>query len=85
MKAILTRYRPQTNTKPARVLATDSDGNKVMVNVSTYDSAEMAHDGAAISLCWKMNWSGKLASGGLGSDKVVYVWVSEAAPLIIIN
>ena len=71
MKAILTKYHGPTNTRGARISATDGDGNRVTV---PYDfAARDPHDEAALVLCRKMGWSGALVRGGLKSGNV-YVW-----------
>jgi len=78
MKAITTKYHGHTPTRPATVSATDLDGNKAVVNVSAYDSADLAHDGAAIALCRKMGWGeGPLMRGSIKIGNV-YVFDQHA-------
>lgn len=73
MKAILTKYHGPTNTRGARISATDGDGNRVTV---PYDhAARDPHDAAALALCRKMGWLGTLAKGGTKTGNV-YVWTA---------
>lgn len=82
MKAIVTKYIGPTNTKGARVKASDMDGNSVIVS---YDHASInPHRHAATALCEKMGWTGKLAEGGMGSGNV-YVFIDELTPYITVE
>ena len=68
MKAIETHYLGATNFKGSRIVASDSDGNRVCVG---YDhGASDPHEVAARALCAKMGWSGKLTSGHTKRGKV---------------
>jgi hypothetical protein len=61
MKAITTRYIGQTDRRPARIIASDSDGNRFVVAVDS-EEADYPHDNAhrraAVCLCKKMQWPG---------------------------
>lgn len=65
MKAIVTKYVGPTNTRGARIVASDGDGNKATVSYQYESSAEAAHKAAAVALAKKMGWSTKLCGGGI--------------------
>jgi hypothetical protein len=74
MKAITTKYHPYTNTKPAQISASDKDGNRVYMSVSSYegkanetfDAEYDMHLKAACKLVDKMKWVGsRLVGGGI--------------------
>jgi hypothetical protein len=75
MKAITTKYVGPTNTKPARIIASDSDGNS-HTYVPTDYPADPPHDhphrAAALALCEKMRWTGgaTLIEGGIRGGRV---------------
>jgi hypothetical protein len=73
MKAIRVRFRGPTNTRPASLWASDSDGNRVRVSCDTHN----AHD-AARALCAKLDWQGRLVGGGLGGSEQVFVFLPQA-------
>ena len=77
MKAITTKFHEPTNTKPSRYSATDCDGNRVIVS-AVY--SPLNHDLAAIALCRKMGWTGKLVSGGTKTGNV-YVFLPPSLTL----
>ena len=63
-KAIETRYIGPTNTRGSRCKATAEGHNSITLSWdSDLDSLEMHHK-AALALCAKMNWKGKLVAGG---------------------
>jgi hypothetical protein len=77
MKAIITKYHPWTNTKPARLSASTWDGNRIYVSLThiahSADSEE-AHRVAAQTLADKMKWEGRLVGGGIkGGYAFVFV------------
>lgn len=76
MKAITTRYHGPTNTKAARIIASDMDGNNFQLSVSEVDSLNEAdqHHVAAKRLSEKMKWEGRLA-GGYVKGGLVWVFV----------
>lgn len=63
MKAIRTKYVGPTNTKGARIIADDGDGNKITISYPYEKSGEACHRKAAEALCAKMGWQGYLHSG----------------------
>ena len=77
MKAIRTRYYPATNTRGARIVADDGDGNKLSVSAyhDTLEGVALARD-AAERLAAKMHWRGNLIGGGYADD--VY-WCFEGS------
>jgi hypothetical protein len=75
MRAIQTKFHGPTNTRGARISANDGEGIRVTVPYYT-SSQEDPHHRAAIALCRKMGWYGKLAHGGR-PDGNVYVWVDD--------
>ena len=77
MKAIETTYHGPTNFKGSRIKATDGD-NTVWVSVD--NSHNHSHRDAALKLCRKLNWSGKLISGGTKRGEV---WVFLPYDLIL--
>lgn len=80
MKAITTTYVPASSSRPARVKATDMDRHRVTVPYDILDASEQselaAHARAAIALCKKMGWKGKLIAGQHNSG---YAFVFEDA------
>jgi hypothetical protein len=77
MKAISTKYKGPTNSRGARIIADDGDGNKVTIPYPYELDTADAHQEAAEKLKKKMGWNGKLACG---STKTGYccVFVSAA-------
>jgi hypothetical protein len=76
MKAIETKYFGPTNVKGSRIIASDSDNNKV---ICSYDHSLNSEDNqivAAKALCKKMNWSGSLW-GGHTKSGMVFVWADS--------
>jgi hypothetical protein len=74
MKAIVTKYRGPTDTRGARIIASDEDGNRVSIPYPHELSGEDVHRKAAVALCDKMRWTGAdtLVCGGI---KHGYVFV----------
>ena len=60
-KAITTKYLQPTGTKPARVKASDMDGNSVILSFVSLDGQH--HYETAKALCRKMGWTTRLVSG----------------------
>lgn len=72
MKAIETKFHGATNTRGARISATDSDGNRVYISYPYELSGEEVHRKAVDALCEKMKWTGKMVSG---QTRTGYVFV----------
>lgn len=73
MKAISTRYVGPTNTRGARIVADDGDGNRVSVSFDY--GAPNPHIVAAYALAEKMKLVGLLIEGFTKTGRV-YVWDS---------
>ena len=76
MKAIVTTYSGPKGKRGSRIIAKDSDNNRVVFDHSHASNHDEAHSEAAKALCKKMGWTGLLAQGGLGPGKEVFVWVT---------
>ena len=83
MKAITTKFHGPTNIKGSRISATDSDGNRVTISVDHSLGIDERHDAAAVALCRKMGWTGKLIRGGLKNGNA-YVFEESSAPIPIL-
>lgn len=78
-RAIFTRYLGPTNTRGSRIKAFDCEGNSATVPMDNSKRDDDSHRAAVEKLCRKMNWSGRLASGGT-KDGMVFVFVEHLAP-----
>ena len=72
MKAIETRYLGPTDHRGSRIVASDSDGNRVTIGYKSELDSDQNHKAAAVALCDKMGWKGDLAGGWV---KRGMVWV----------
>jgi hypothetical protein len=70
MKAILTKYQGPTNYKGARIVAIEPDGKRVTIQYPYGLNPAEAHQAAAVELCKKLGWGGKLVTGALKHDYV---------------
>ena len=77
MKAILTKYHGATDTRGARITASDCDGNRCSVPYDHSLNADGNHRAAAAELCLRFKWHGQLVSGGLGNKGTAHVWVDD--------
>lgn len=84
MKAITTKFYGPGNVKGSRYGASDEDGNKVIVPTDFSLGSAENHDAAAIALCAKMGWTGKLHRGGTKGG-YVYVWENDAEGWLIVE
>lgn len=75
MKAIVTRFHGPGNVRGARIIASDSDGNRVQQHCDDALTADQNHEKAARALCRKMGWTGVLNGGDLRPGQRVWVWV----------
>lgn len=82
MKAIKTTYKGPTNVRGSRIVATDGDGNRITLPWDHSINGEKNHARAAIALCAKMQWSGKLAEGSL-RDGHVFVFIDADSTYIV--
>jgi hypothetical protein len=74
MKAILTKYLGQTNTKPARIVATAAGVKHLIMSYERSEKAtgmttEDVHKRVAQILCEKYGWSIDLIGGELPDGK----------------
>jgi len=76
MKAITVRYLGPTNTRGARLKASDRDGSSITVSYDHGLNRDELYDSAALALCAKMGWTGNLARGWLKRD-AVYVFIHD--------
>jgi len=77
-QSITTRYIGPTNFRGSRIKATASSGLSVTVSYEDALSIDDNHKAAAVALCKKYDWHGKLAVGGaLGERGNVYVFIGE--------
>ena len=76
MKAIVTKYHGFTKARGSRISASDEDGNRVTIPYPYGSSIEDCHRIAAMALCDRMGWKGKLIGGSLKTG-YVFVWVRE--------
>lgn len=74
MKAIETKYHGPGNVRGSRFIASDLDGNRVVCSADDRLNSDDNHKAAAVALCRKMKWSGKLQGGFL---KGCMVWTFE--------
>jgi len=72
MKSIVVKYLAPTNTKGARFVASDEDGNRVCITPGT----DRPFEEAALALCRKMNWLGHLVQGSIKGAEV-FVWLRD--------
>ena len=72
-KAILVKYLPVTNHKPARVKALVHRSLSITVSVSEYGSNDEASLAAAQALAEKLHWRGKCVKGTLPNGDTVFV------------
>lgn len=72
-KAILVKYLPFTNHKPARVKAIVHRSLSVTVSVSEYASNDEARLAAAKAIAESLSWRGKYIKGTLPNGDVVFV------------
>ena len=63
MKAIETKYHGPTNTRGARISASDLDGNRISLPYPHELSGEAVHRQAAEALRDKMGWAGEMIGG----------------------
>lgn len=81
MKAILTKYHGPTRSKPARISATDGDGNRVTISADDDGHVpatrhENSHKRAARAFCKKLDWHGELVMGSVPGG-YVFVFVEQ--------
>lgn len=83
MKSIECHYIGPSDTKPARIVATDGD-NRIVVsyhvqNEQASSLPDSAYRRAAIALCRKLGWNSGRMIGGHTKRGMVFVWDSGEA------
>lgn len=63
-QSIATKYIGPTNHKGSRVKATSSSGLSITIHWNYALDTDDNHKRAAVALCGKLGWSGRLAVGG---------------------
>ncbi len=76
MKAITTKYKGASNYRGSRIVAADSDGNRITIPYPYELSGEDVFKSAAVALCKKMSWSTDLLGGGV-KDGYVFVFKNQ--------
>lgn len=76
MQAIITKYFGPSHVKGSRVKATCEAGSLTIAWDDSIDS-EPNHHTAALKLCAKLGWTGKLASGGMPKAGYCYAFVTR--------
>lgn len=56
MKAIITTYHGPAERRGSRIIASDSDNNRVVLSYDPAISSDDNHDAAARALCVKKGW-----------------------------
>lgn len=82
MKAIITKYYPRSLRKAARIVASDSDGNKVTV---PYEDPASSHKDAAEILARKKSWFGVLMGAEIRPGEMAWVWVNDYSQKIVVS
>lgn len=89
MQAIFTKFfgpshKPDGSTRGSRIKATASGGHSRTVQIDHSLSDEANHNAAAVALCVKLGWKGKLVSGsGPRGKGNVYVFLPKSPSDII--
>lgn len=68
MKAIRTRYVGPTNTRGARIIASDGDRNSISISYPHSLNSDEGHELAAYLLMEKMQWTNRIIGGGFQRD-----------------
>ena len=65
MQAITTRFHGPTDCKGPRISATSGGGHRVYIDVpdNMHSGSEDTHGLAAVALCKKLGWTGRMVAG----------------------
>ncbi len=74
--AITTKYLGPTDHRGSRVRASIASGESITIPYSYYLSGEDVHKEAALALCKKIGWAGKMVGGTIRGG-YVFVFVEE--------
>ncbi len=78
MQSIFTKYLPATNFRGSRIKATSSGGYSLITGWDDSIGTEENHNIAAIMLCQKLSWTGKLAVGAnKAGNGNIYVFIND--------
>ena len=78
LQSISTHVIPASNTKPKRIVAKHTGGGKIIISYPMEDMRpEAAHFVAARALAKRLDWSGRMVSGGT-PDGYVFCFVDSA-------
>ena len=80
MKAISTKFLPCTNSRGSRIKATEPDGASVTATYDHGKNSDQNHAAAALKLCEKMKWTGRL-QGGSTKDGMVFCWLDSGSQI----
>jgi hypothetical protein len=87
MKSIQTKYVGPSNVRGSRVTADDGDGNRIVLGWRSEWNSEQNHAEAAVTLCKRMGWGGRLQGGdtlkGGRTVGMVWVWVNKSEQIPI--
>ena len=70
MQSITTKYSPATNTRGSRIIATSTDGIRVMASYSYDLNGAAVHWEAANKLAKKLGWKGTMQAGAVKNGYV---------------
>jgi hypothetical protein len=76
MQAIITKYFGPSNVRGARVKAM-CDAGSITLSWDHSLDVEKNHHTAALKLCAKLGWEGKLASGGMPKAGYCYAFITR--------
>lgn len=82
MKSIETTYHGPTNSRGSRIIATDCGDHRLTVAHNSALNSEPNHAAAAVELCKKLGWFGRL-QGGHTKAGMVWVFIDSANQIII--
>lgn len=77
MQAFTTTYHARTDTRGAKIVASNSDGLQATVRYRESEGWSANHARAALAFCKKLSLRGTLQSGELDQDTVVWVFIDE--------
>lgn len=73
MNVIVTKYLGHTPTKPARIVAQASNGQRAIISYPHELNGGEAHAKAAKVLLERLQWPGEWIHGDLSQDKCVFL------------
>lgn len=76
MQAIITKWIAPSNVRGSRVKAS-CDAGSITLHWDDALGVDSNHHKAALTLCAKLGWTGKLASGGMPKAGYCYAFVTR--------